>query len=171
VTAARSRRPVVRGLFDRLPFADATIDCVVSADVLCHENIAPSAALREARRCLRPGGVLVLNLPAYPWLLSYHDERVQNARRFTVKGTRALLEHAGLRLVYATYWNTLLFPIMVLQRLVPRASERESDVHLYPRPIEAAFGALLACERALLRVGARLPFGGSILAVARRADG
>ena len=111
-----------------------------------------------------------MNLPAYQWLLSYHDERVQNARRFTVGGLRRLLENAGLQPIYATYWNTLLFPIMALQRLVPRSAERESDVHLYPSPIEALFGALLAGERRLLRVGIRLPFGGSLLAVARRRD-
>jgi SAM-dependent methyltransferase len=169
-TAARTGLPVVRGVLDRLPFADGAMDCLVSADVLCHENVAPAVALREMRRCLRPGGVLVLNLPAYQWLLSYHDERVKNARRFTVRGLRRLLENAGLQPIYATYWNTLLFPIMALQRLVPRSAERESDVHLYPSPIEALFGALLAGERRLLHVGIRLPFGGSLLAVARRRD-
>jgi peptidoglycan hydrolase-like protein with peptidoglycan-binding domain len=71
-TAARTGLPVVRGVLDRLPFADGAMDCLVSADVLCHENVAPAVALREMRRCLGPGGVLVLNLPAYQWLLSYH---------------------------------------------------------------------------------------------------
>jgi hypothetical protein len=87
-----------------------------------------------------------------------------------VRGLRRLLENAGLQPIYATYWNTLLFPIMALQRLVPRSAERESDVHLYPSPIEALFGALLAGERRLLHVGIRLPFGGSLLAVAKRRD-
>src|SRR5712691_9575071 len=81
--AARSRRPVVRGLIQGLPFRDGAVDCLVSADVLCHENVDPALALKEARRCLSVGGLLVLNLPAYQWLLSYHDERVRNVRRFT----------------------------------------------------------------------------------------
>ena len=171
VAAARSRRPIVRGVLQRLPFADAAVDCVVSADVLCHENVDPALALSEAHRCLRAGGLLVLNLPAYQWMLSYHDQRVRNVRRFTRRGTLRLLEEAGFAPLYATYWNTLLFPLRALRRLLPGAAEQESDVRLYAPPVEALFGALLACERALLRAGARLPFGGSVLTVARRRDG
>jgi SAM-dependent methyltransferase len=171
LAAARSGRPVVRGLFQCLPFDDRTIDCVVSADVLCHENVDPLPALREARRCLRREGILVVNLPAYQWMLSYHDQRVQNARRFTRRGLLQLLGDVGLEPLYATYWNTLLFPLMALRRLIPGSGQTESDVHPYPPLADAGCRALLGCERVLLRVGARLPFGGSVLAVARRRDG
>lgn len=168
--ANRSRRPVVQGVIDRLPFADGVVDCLVSADVLCHAGVDPAPALRELRRCLRSGGVLVLNLPAYQWLFSYHDERVNNVRRFNRTEVMRLLEEAGFAPIYTSYWNTFLFPVMALRRLLPAPAERESDVHLYPAPVEALFGALLACEGALLRTGLRLPFGGSLLAVARRRD-
>ena len=170
VAAARSRLPVVRGSINRLPFADGAIDGVVSADVLCHDGVDPLLALRELRRCLRVGGVLVLNLPAYQWLLSYHDLRVSNVRRFTRRGVLRLLEQSGFSAVYASYWNTFLFPVMALQRLLPRSAQPESDVHLYPQPIETLFGTLLSCETALLRAGVRAPFGGSVLAVGRRRD-
>ena len=171
VAAARSRRPVVRGLLQRLPFADGAVDCLVSADVLCHESVDPALALGEAHRCLSAGGLLVLNLPAYQWMLSYHDERVHNVRRFTRRQVLRLIEDAGFAPLYATYWNTLLFPVMALRRLLPGSNGQESDVRLYAAPIESLFGALLAGERALLRTGARLPFGGSVLTVARRRDG
>lgn len=171
LAAARSRRPIVRGVFQRLPFADGTVDCLVSADVLCHENVDPQLALREAWRCLSGQGVLVLNLPAYQWLLSYHDERVSNVRRFTRRGLLRLLDEAGFSPLYSTYWNTLMFPVMALRRLVSSPNGKESDVRLYPPAVEALLSALLSCERALLRVGARLPFGGSVLVVARRRDG
>lgn len=170
LTAARSQRPVVRGAFESLPFADGSVDCVVSADVLCHEAVNPLVALREARRCLTVGGVLVLNLPAYQWLMSYHDERVKNTRRFTRRKALRLLEDAGFSPAYATYWNTLLFPVMALRRLLPGSAGNGSDVHVYPGAVEALFAALLGCERALLRAGTRLPFGGSVLVVARRRD-
>jgi SAM-dependent methyltransferase len=170
LTAVRSRRPVVRGAIDYLPFADGAVDCLVSADVLCHQSVDPLLALREARRCLSARGILVLSLPAYQWLMSYHDERVQTVRRFTRRGVLRLLDDAGFSPLYTTYWNTLLFPIMALRRLLVRPAGQESDVHPYPRPVERLFGALLACERALLRAGARLPFGGSVLMVARRRD-
>ena len=48
MAAARSRHPVVRGAIDRLPFRDGEIDCLVSADVLCHQSVDPPLALREA---------------------------------------------------------------------------------------------------------------------------
>ena len=117
--AKRSRRPVVQGVLDRLPLLDGAVDCLVSADVLCHDGVDRRCALRELRRCLSRGGVLVLNLPAYQWLLSYHDERVSNARRFTRGEVIRLLEEAGFSPLYATYWNTLLFPVMALRRLLP----------------------------------------------------
>jgi len=161
----------VRGDLQRLPFGDASIDCLVSADVLCHENVDVERALEEARRCLRPDGVLVVSLPAYQWMLSYHDERVKNVRRFTLREVTRLLDASGLTPLYATYWNTFLFPVMLLRRLLPASAEQESDVHPYPRPMERFFGMLLAGERALLRTGLRLPFGGSVLAVGRRRDG
>lgn len=171
MAATRGRHPVVRGEVDRLPFRDGEIDCLVSADVLCHQSVDPLLALREARRCLKPGGVIVLNLPAYAWLLSYHDERVQQTRRFTRRVLKRLFEETGFSTVYSTYWNTALFPLMVLRRLLFRPSGKQSDVHVYPQPAERLFGALLSGESALLRAGLSLPFGGSVLAVARRLDG
>lgn len=170
LTATRSGRPVVQGVLNQLPLIDGAVDCMVSADVLSHNGVEPRVALRELRRCLTATGVLVLNLPAYQWLLSYHDERVQQARRFTRGEVVRLLEEAGFAPLYATYWNTLLFPLMLVRRLLPASPDQESDVHPYPPPIERLFGALLAFESALLRAGLRLPFGGSVLAVARKRD-
>jgi SAM-dependent methyltransferase len=170
LAATRSRHPVVQGAIDRLPFRDQQIDCLVSADVLCHQSVDPLLALREARRCLKPGGVIVLNLPAYAWMISYHDLRVQQTRRFTRRGLMQLFEENGFSPVYATYWNTILFPLMALRRLVFKPSGDESDVHPYPPLAERLFGAVMAGERALLRAGLRLPFGGSVLVVGRRRD-
>jgi SAM-dependent methyltransferase len=168
---ARSGRPIVQGVLNELPLADGSVDCLISADVLCHESVDPERALRELRRCLAAGGLLVLNLPAYQWMFSYHDVRVKTARRFSRRQVLQLLERGGFAPLYASYWNTLLFPVMALRRLLPAGAEQESDVHVYPPAVEALFGGLLAVESAVLRAGLRLPFGGSVLAVARRNDG
>lgn len=164
---AKTGRPVVVGSVNTLPFADACLAAIFSMDVLCHRAADHNAALREARRCLDYGGTLVINLPAYQWMHSSHDERVHNARRFTRREIVALLQGAGFSEVHASYWNMFLFPLMMLRRkLVPAADK--SDVQLYPAPIEAIFRGILGLERALMRVGFRLPFGGSIIAVATK---
>jgi ubiquinone/menaquinone biosynthesis C-methylase UbiE len=91
----KSGAAAVRGSVNALPFADGSFDAVVAADVLCHEAVDPDAALAELRRILRPGGRLLLNMPAYSWLLSAHDRRVRNARRLTATATAGLLRRAG----------------------------------------------------------------------------
>ena len=55
---------------------------------------------------------------------------------------------------------------MLAKRKLLPDSEETSDVTDYPQALEALFGAALAVERALLRRGLGLPFGGSVLAVA-----
>ena len=137
--------------------------------MLCHRDVDERAALAQFHRCLGDGGVLVLNLPAYPWMLSRHDAAVYNVRRYTRRGVVNLLQAAGFRLVFASYWNIVLFPLMVLTRkLLPSAKAAASDVRLYPAPVEALCRAATGFERALLRRGMRFPFGGSLIAVAAK---
>jgi SAM-dependent methyltransferase len=168
---AKSGRPVCAGSVNALPFADGIFAAIFSADVLCHRYVDEGAALAEFRRCLAPHGVLVLNLPAYHWMLSRHDTAVYNVRRYTRHTIARALYRAGFRLVFASYWNALLFPLMVVSRkLLPVLRERNSDVTLYPAPVEATCRMVTNLERALLRQGVRFPFGGSVLAVAAKAE-
>lgn len=165
---AKTGRPVLVGSVNTLPFRDGSLAAIFSMDVLCHRAADQAAALSEAYRCLRPGGSLVINLPAYKWMHSVHDERVHNARRFSRPEVVALLRAAGFLTVRASYWNMLLFPLMLLRRKLLPASDK-SDVQLYPAAIEALFRGILAFERALMRLGVNLPFGGSIIAVATKS--
>jgi SAM-dependent methyltransferase len=166
---AKSWRPVCAGSVNALPFEDAAFGAIFSADVLCHRDVDEAAALGQFHRCLWEGGILVLNLPAYRWMLSRHDAAVYNVRRYTRRGLARLLRAAGFRLVFASYWNIVLFPIMVLTRkLLPQTGEQTSDVRLYPAPVEAFCRTATGLERALLRCGVRLPFGGSLIAVAAK---
>jgi SAM-dependent methyltransferase len=168
--AAKSGAAAVAGDANRLPFAEAAAAALVSCDVLSHRAVDPAAALAEFRRVLAPGGTLVLNLPAYGWLHSAHDERVHNARRFTAASARALLEAAGFAAVEPRYWNALLLPLMVLQRKVLKsdAAHDRSDVAPFPPWLDATLHGVTAAERALARLGLRYPAGGSILLVATR---
>ncbi len=169
LAAAKARRPVAAGSVNEMPIGDAVLAAYVSLDVLCHGGVEPGRALKEAHRCLRPGAIAVFNLPAYQWLLSAHDRRVHNVRRFGMGEARALLAAHGFRILRASYWNTLLFPLMILHRLIERP-EAPSDVRDYPGWLDALFSAALTVERAAILAGLRLPFGGSLILVAARDD-
>lgn len=164
---AKADRPVVSGSVNEMPLGDGTLGAYVSLDVLCHANVDPARALKEAYRCLGPGAIAVFNLPAYSWMLSAHDRRVHNARRFTRGQARRLIAASGFRILRASYWNTLLFPLMLIHRLVERG-DAESDVRDYPRWLDAIFSTALAIERTAIGAGLSLPFGGSLMIVAVR---
>jgi SAM-dependent methyltransferase len=168
--AAKSGAAAAAGDANRLPFETASFAALTSCDVLCHRAVDPPAALGEFHRVLAPGGTLVLNLPAYAWMHSAHDERVHNSRRFTAGSARALLERAGFAAIEARYWNALLLPLMVLQRKVLKsdAAHDSSDVAPFPPWLDATLFGVTAAERALARLGLRYPAGGSILVVATR---
>jgi ubiquinone/menaquinone biosynthesis C-methylase UbiE len=167
--AAKSGAAVAAGDAGRLPFAAASFAAVASLDVLCHAAVDEAAALAEMRRVLRPGGVLLLNLPAFAWLHSAHDRRVHNARRYTARQARALVAGAGFEAVEARYWNALLLPLMVLQRKVlARGEAAASDVAPFPPWLDASLYAATRAEAALARFGLRYPAGGSVLVTARR---
>ena len=168
--AAKSLRPVCAGSVNNMPFADTRFAAIFSADVLCHAGVDERATLGQFRRCLRDDGVVILNLPAYGWMLSRHDHAVANVRRYTRGDVARMLRDTGFRLIFASYWNTILFPLMVLTRkLLPSRGEPTSDVRLYSAPIEALCRAATRIETALMRLGWRLPFGGSLIAVAAKA--
>ncbi len=169
LACAKAGRPVASGSVNEMPLGNGTLGGYVSLDVLCHGGVDPGRALDEAHRCLKPGAIALFNLPAYDWLLSAHDKRVHNVRRFTRGQARALLAGHGFRLLRSTYWNTLLFPLMLLHRLAG-SDDRDSDVRDYPKWLDALFSAALAIERAVIAIGLGLPFGGSLLIVAARDE-
>lgn len=151
-----------------LPYEDGRFAAITSVDVLCQVK-DPRTALAEIHRCLAPGGTAVVNVPAYKWLWSYHDEAVQSEHRFTRPEMIALFREAGFRVLRSTYWNMLPFPLVVLRRKVFPPAHPTSDVSLFPRPVEAGFNALMAVEHAWLGTGGRLPFGSSVLTVAQKS--
>lgn len=168
---------IVVGTINALPFEAGAFDLVTSADVLCHAAVDQEAALTELHRVLAPDGRLILNLPAYRWLMSYHDAKVHNARRYRAADVRALLRRHGFDADYFGFWNCLLFPLMVARRLIGglvgglvlRSDQvTASDVSVPPEPVNWVFRQLCRIETGLIRRGLRLPFGGSIIVVARK---
>jgi SAM-dependent methyltransferase len=163
----KSGAPVARGSVNTLPFRDAAFQAVISADVLCHDAVDPVAALAEFRRVLVPGGRLVLNMPAYAWLSSAHDVRVRNARRVTRTELAGWLHQAGFVAPRLSHWNALLLPLMIVQRKLLARGPAASDVAPFPPWLDAWFFGVTDLER---RLPVRLPFGGSVIAVARSPE-
>jgi SAM-dependent methyltransferase len=163
----KSGRPVCVGSVNALPFADGVFSAIFSADVLCHRDVDELRSLGQFRRCLAEGGLLLMNLPAYQWLLSHHDASVYNVRRYSRRLIAALLCASDLRLIKISYWNTVLFPMMVITRkLLPARKGKTSDVVLQPSVVEAIGRFAIAMERRLRQRGIALPFGGSLIAAA-----
>ncbi len=164
--ATKSGAYMVRGSVNCLPYADRSFDAALAADVLCHGAVEPFVAFRELRRVLRPGGRLVVNMPAYAWLLSAHDRRVHNTRRQTVPQLRAMLAEAGFDPMRVIYWNGLLLPLMIAQRKVrSRRHDSASDVAAFPPWLDSMLHRMTELER---RLPFGMPAGGSVLATAIR---
>ena len=152
-----------------LPFPDGRFDCVTSFDVIYHRWVGDdNAAVREMARVLRPGGLLLVRVPALRMLWGAHDEAVHSRHRYTRAEVKRLVHGAGLEVVRASYGNTLLFPLLAARRTLDRVTGRHgSDVAFLPAPLERAFRALLEMEARLIR-RVSFPVGASVFALARR---
>lgn len=161
----------VRASLLALPFENALFDAVTSLDVLYHAWVTDDhAAVAEMARVVRPGGVLLVRVPALRALWGAHDVEVQSRHRYTRGEIEELLEGCGLRVERATYCNSLLLPVLFARRTLDRLLGREgSDVGFLPAPLEWAFKQALLVEAALVRRRVSFPLGASVVALARKA--
>lgn len=160
---------VARASVLALPFAEASFDVVTSFDVLYHRWVPDDhEALVELRRVLKPGGLLLLRVPALRVLWGAHDEAVHSRHRYTRGELVARLRAAGFEVRRASYANFFLFPLLLARRSLDRLLGRHgSDVGFLPAPVETLFRGLLRLEaRIVSRVP--LPIGASVVALARR---
>jgi SAM-dependent methyltransferase len=161
---------LARGSVVTLPFADESFDLVTSFDVLYHRAVpSEAAALAEVRRVLRPGGRLLVRLPAYEFLRSRHDRQVHTRRRYTASAARQILAEAGFYVERMSYALSLLFPIPLAQRLLERLTPDRGDESAMTTPsplVNSALRLPMALEAAWLALGGSFPFGLSIICLA-----
>src|SRR5262245_9377381 len=161
--------PLVQADVTRLPIAAGRMDAVLAFDVIEHLE-DDVAALREIRRALRPGGVALVNVPAFPSLWSAKDTANHHRRRYRRADLERALAAAGFQVERITYTNALLFPPIWCARQLQRFSRKEwnSDAEYHPATwVNRTLLGLLRLERGMLRV-VDLPVGTSVTCVARR---
>lgn len=153
---------------DALPFRDKQFDLVAMWDVLEHVE-ADEASLEAIYHLLKPTGTLVLTVPAYRWLWSHHDVVNHHVRRYTKRALVAKMQRAGFRIEHATYFNTLLFPVVAAVRMMQNAIRRKgSDLTMPSARLNRMLLRLFASERHWV-ARRQVPVGVSILVVARHA--
>jgi SAM-dependent methyltransferase len=172
--ARASGRRVSQATVTALPFGDEYFDLATSFDVLyCLETSDERGAVAEMFRVLRPGGRVIINVAAMPFLVGNHSVLAREVRRYTAKGLRALLERAGFTIERLTYTNAGLLPILLPLRLLHRLrglapeSKAEQEIRMPSRPVNALLDRMLALEAVVVQ-HLDLPWGSSLLVMARK---
>jgi SAM-dependent methyltransferase len=151
-----------------LPFAEGSIDAIIGLDIFEHIE-DDMAAFREAQRALKPGGVLVLSVPAFKSLWGPHDVALMHFRRYRRGEVREKLTQAGLQVERASYSVFFLFPVVVIWRIFEKRKKGPARASLVSLPsgINSILISLQKLETKLIG-GFDLPFGSSVIAVARK---
>jgi SAM-dependent methyltransferase len=163
---------VVQASVTDLPFADASFDLVTALDVIEHVD-DDQAALRELCRVLRPGGMLLLTVPAYMLLWSGHDTALHHKRRYRERELRDKVADSGFRIVRSTSFNTILFPLIMAIRVTRRIlgiDRASSDSNELPAPMVNSLLYLILKTEALLLKVLNFPVGVSLALLARKEE-
>jgi SAM-dependent methyltransferase len=152
-----------------LPYDEASFDLVAALDIL--EHVEDDRASAHALASLvRPGGWLLVPVPAHQALWGSHDRRLHHLRRYGRRQVLDLFADCDVDLVRVTPFNIVLSPIAIVYRVGERllGLDLGNQERLLPWPINATLGALFRLESLLVRKGVPIPFGLSYAAIYRR---
>jgi SAM-dependent methyltransferase len=162
--AMGTQAPLVCGQVETLPFHAAAFDAVLLCDVL--EHVEDREALAEAWRVLRNRGWMVITVPAHPWLWSYRDDSAGHRRRYTRRDLEGKVAAAGFRAIRITYYQCLLFPLVVASRLLGGIAPRDTED--LPGPIVNRVMEWVTSLELILGRWVRLPWGSSLVMLASK---
>jgi len=171
----RGELSVVQGDLRALDLPDRQYDLVTALDVIEHID-ADERAARELIRVTKPGGHILITVPAFPSLWSEHDEVNQHVRRYRAAQLRDLVARNGCTIRKFSYLNTVLFPVAVGARTAKKIRRRllgppnhppRSDFVEYPALVNGLLTALFSAEAPLV-MSVGLPFGLSLVCLAEK---
>ena len=169
---SRGHGEVLVGRLEELPFPEATFDLITCLDVIEHTP-DDQATLTELRRVCRPGGWLLVTVPAYQALWSFHDQANHHFRRYSRKTLTQAAVNSGWTVTRMTSFNSLLLAPAAAVRLAQRRfgthNGYTNDLALGPAWLNDVLELPLRMEAGWLAGGRALPFGLSLMAVLRRA--
>jgi SAM-dependent methyltransferase len=169
----RSGCSLVQGDVNQCPFGKP-FDFVGIFDVLEHID-DDHGALMQLRSLLAPGGKLLITVPAHRRLWSYFDHASGHCRRYELNELCDKLARAGYQVEYVTPYMSILYPLMWLMRKSKQPAPAMSDEALVRRELRVVpllnglLAALLSPEVRWIARRKRLPFGTSLVALARKA--
>jgi SAM-dependent methyltransferase len=172
------RAHIVGANIDRpLPYADRVFDVVTIFNVLYHSWVTSEAAvLAEALRVLRSSGLLLVTEPAFPLLAREMDEIAMTRRRYRRREFASMCTDAGLDVLYSGYFTSFGFPLLLGMSMMRKVGGSAHDDHLQPAadmkplpsPLNTSMYALARAEGFLIERGFRMPFGTTLICVARK---
>jgi len=151
-------------------FKKNSMDAVLLLDVIEHID-GDKNVIMQAYDILKPGGTAIVTVPAFDFLWGGEDELNEHKRRYSASGLRKLLESNGFEISKISYWNSILFlPTLIYKKMLNRQKSGKESHHLniIPDFLNGALLKLLRFENSLINHGINLPFGVSIVAVARK---
>lgn len=153
---------------DHVPYKVEYFNLITALDVIEHIDCDVDA-LKAMRSLLVDDGRAIITVPAYMFLWSAFDEMNEHKRRYTLAELKEKLVLAGFTIEKITYFNTILFPIVYIVRMLNNLLNRDgaSDVDMPSSVINYLLKKIFGIEKYLLRL-INLPFGVSILAVVKK---
>jgi hypothetical protein len=125
-------------------------------------------------RVVKDGGLIILIVPAYDWLLTKeHHRAVHASRRYSRQQVLSLLNNQPVELVRVTHLFASLLPAVACYRLALRylandsKTQPRSELRQLPPLLNELLCRIMNIERRILR-RIDLPFGSSIMAVVRK---
>lgn len=145
---------------------ESRYDVIGAFDVIEHID-QDELVLENLARALNKGGSLVISVPQHRWLWSHVDEFACHVRRYTRHELVSKIKSAGLKVKYTTSFVTLLAPLMWFSRLRKHEGEYDPAVEFHiPGWLNKSLEVVMKLEFGLIRLGLRLPIGGSLLVIA-----